>query len=129
MAMEDLHQAMTALTEELATGRWTPHSSECALASRVAAGLQTAAGDGSDRSGSARALPEIVRDALRTVGPDVATPYVTDGRFAAIVVRCAALLEPARLAATEDGQRLAAQLLQVCGEVTSLQPVPRPSTP
>ncbi|GGZ82994.1 hypothetical protein [Streptomyces rubiginosohelvolus] len=128
MAIGDLHQALAALSEDLAAGRWAPHPTECELASYVAVGLQTAAAgaqpEDSERTAT-RALPEIIRSALREVGPDVATPAVTDGRWAAVVVRCAALVEPERVAGSEEGHRLAVQLLKACVDVAAtLQETP-----
>ncbi|MFI6093536.1 hypothetical protein [Streptomyces sp. NPDC051218] len=106
---------------------WTPHLTECELASYVAVGLQTVAGGQRDDSQRAatRVLPEIIRSAMRAVGPDVATPAMTDGRWAATVLRCAALIEPTRVADSEEGRRLAVQLLNACVDVAStLQETP-----
>lgn len=127
MATNDLHQALAAVSEDLATGQWTPHSNECELASYVAVGLQTVAGGQRDdrQRAATRALPEIIRSAMRAVGPDVATPTVTDGRWAATVLRCAALIEPTRVADSEEGRRLAVQMLNACVDVAStLQETP-----
>ncbi|WP_030780742.1 hypothetical protein [Streptomyces sp. NRRL S-920] len=118
MAIEQLHQALEALGEDLAADRWSPHPTEAELASHVASGLQSVAGAFRDKDAGERAatqaVTEVIRAALRTVGPDVATPAVTDARWAAVVVRCAAALEPAHVADSEAGRLLAARLLNVC---------------
>ncbi|ATM24511.1 hypothetical protein SMD44_p10012 (plasmid) [Streptomyces alboflavus] len=118
MTIEQLHQALEALGEDLAAGRWSPHRTESELASHVAFGLQSVAGTHRDKDAGEHAatgaLPEVVRAALRAVGPDIATPGVTDSRWAAVVVRCAATLESAHIADSEAGRLLAVRLLNAC---------------
>ncbi|MGD6765960.1 hypothetical protein ACOKM5_44265 [Streptomyces sp. BH097] len=131
MPMEKLHQALGALSEDLTAGRWAPHPAESQLASYVAFGLQSIAAGHRDASvanrAATKALTQIIRAALREVGPDVATPSVTDTRWATVVVHCAAAVEPVRIAESEDGQRLAVELLNTCVDVAAtLQEQPCP---
>ncbi|MCX5207555.1 hypothetical protein OG897_39895 [Streptomyces sp. NBC_00237] len=127
MAIDDLHQVLAALSEDLATGQWTPRSVECELASYVAVGLQTAAAaqpeDG--EQAAIRLLPDIIRSAIRAAGPGIATPAVTDGRWATAVVHCAGHLEPAYGAEIGECRRLAVHLLNACVDIAStLQKTP-----
>ncbi|WP_189972021.1 hypothetical protein [Streptomyces violascens] len=110
---DDLQRALTALSEDLTAGQWIPHRSERELASHIAIGLQTPAGEKPEN------LHDVVRAAFHVVGPNVATPSMTNGCWAATTLRCAAVLEPARVANSDEGHLVAAQVLNLCVEVAA----------
>ncbi|MFI6684989.1 hypothetical protein [Streptomyces sp. NPDC050485] len=120
MQIDELTDLMGTLHGELSTGAWLPTDQERALAEHIVVAVEQP---------STAALEEpfsvvtfAIREGLRTVGPDVA-PAGRDSRWAAVLVRCAAILEPHRRADSRQGQDLSRQLLSLCAEVHDYRPV------
>ncbi|WP_030791209.1 hypothetical protein [Streptomyces sp. NRRL S-920] len=121
MQIDDLVRMLEDLRGDLVTGRWIPRDSERHSADLVLTTIETAPGfDGP--APVASAVTRAVREGLRVAGPDVASMDATDTRWAATAVRCAAVLEPYRVADSPEGQRFAVRLLRLCAEIKSGPP-------
>ncbi|MFF1693582.1 hypothetical protein ACFVXC_08160 [Streptomyces sp. NPDC058257] len=114
MQIDELTGQMTTLHGELVTGAWLSADRERSLAEHIVGAVGQPSAKALEESFSAVTL--AIREGLRTVGPDVA-PAGTDCRWAAVLVRCAAILEPHRVADSPEGQTLSRQLLSLCTDV------------